>query len=1128
MTTLMKKRLAMATLCVMSLFGLSACGGGGGDEVLPPVSSNSSSSSSSSVPAPSSLSYTNPVTATIGQSMAVLSPTVSGSVTTFSVSPSLPAGISLNTSNGQISGTPIAVTAQAGYVVTASNVSGSTSFTLLLAVVPMSPPSGLMYSSPVVLTVGQTISAVLNPVVTGVVDAYSVAPALPAGLSFNTTTGQISGTPTAAAAQATYTITASNVGGSTTFGLILTVQPSGAPSMLSYPNPVTLVATQPMTALNPTVIGTVLTYSVSPALPSGLSLNTATGQISGTPISVTALANYIITAGNALGSTSFVLSLKVDAVPLAPPTGLSYPSPRTYTVGVAIAALSPTVTGTVTAYSVAPALPTGLSLNASSGQISGTPTVVSAATNYTITASNSSGGTTFALNITVNVAPPSALSYPSPHTFVAGTPISAISPTVTGTVTSYSVSPALPAGLLLNASTGVIAGTPTTATVQAGYTITASNGSGSTTFVLTVTVNALPPSGLSYPNPQSYTVGTAITTLTPTVTGTVTSYSVAPALPGGLTLNASNGQISGTPTTATAQANYTVTASNSGGLTTFALSITVNPITTAPTAPTVSVGYGIKQVVLNWLSVPGATSYRVYKNPDGSSGYAQISGSLTATTYADVVAVHLTDWLNARYIVSACNSFGCTDSAAVFAMNSAQAIGYFKASDTEQQDVFGWDVEISRDGNTLAVGAAGKDSNATGANGTQGGNVDAAGAVYVFVRNGMSWTQQAFLKASNATLGENDGFGTSIALSDDGNTLAVGAPSESSSATGINGDQSNNSTSSSGAVYVFTRAATTWSQQAYVKASNTDAIDHFGDAVALSADGNTLAVGAYVEASNATGINGDQADNSLSAAGAVYLFTRTVTTWAQQAYVKASNTKAYGLFGSKVALSSDGNTLAVSGDQAGDGIHGSGAVYVFVRAGTVWSQQAYINVVTDNFWDVLGSSLDLSSDGNTLAAGSKNSSKAYVFVRSGGIWSQQSLLISSNAWRDTTGGDEFGSDISISADGNILAISAPYERSNATGINGDQTNKNTREAGAVFVFTRMDVSWSQKTYVKASNTQSSNSNLYGGDAFGIRLDLSGDGETLAVGGYGEDSSAVGVGGSQSNNFATDSGAVYLY
>jgi len=287
-----------------------------------------------------------------------------------------------------------------------------------------------------------------------------------------------------------------------------------------------------------------------------------------------------------------------------PPSGLSYPGPQVFTAGVAITALSPTVTGTVTSYDSSPPLPAGLSLNSTTGQIAGTPTAVTAEASYTVTARNSGGSTTYALSITVRQPPPIALSYASPQVYTVGTPISPLNPTVSGAVDSYSVSPALPAGLTLNAASGQIAGTPTTATAAANYTVTAQNGSGSTPFVLSISVLPAsvqpgPPSALSYASPQVYPVGTAITPLNPTVTGSVDSYSVSPALPAGLSLDTVTGRISGTPTAASGSAGYTVTAQNSNGSTTFALSITVVKVDvlTARIARMVSRGTTIAAIV---------------------------------------------------------------------------------------------------------------------------------------------------------------------------------------------------------------------------------------------------------------------------------------------------------------------------------------------------------------------------------------------------------------------------------------------------------------------------------------------------------------------------------------------------
>jgi hypothetical protein len=137
----------------------------------------------------------------------------------------------------------------------------------------------------------------------------------------------------------------------------------------------------------------------------------------------------------------------------------------------------------------------------------------------------------------------------------------------------------------------------------------------------------------------------------------------------------------------------------------------------------------------------------------------------------------------------------------------------------------------------------------------------------VFVRDGTNWTQQAYLKASNTEA--TDQFGWSLAVS--GDTVVAGADYESSNATGVNGNQTNNNALYSGAAYVFMRSGTNWSQQAYLKASNTESNETFGWSVAVS--GNTVVVGAVNENSNATGVNGGQTNNNAQSAGAAYVFT---------------------------------------------------------------------------------------------------------------------------------------------------------------------------------------------------------------------------------------------------------------
>jgi hypothetical protein len=523
--------------------------------------------------------------------------------------------------------------------------------------------------------------------------------------------------------------------------------------------------------------------------------------------------------------------------------------------------------------------------------------------------------------------------------------------------------------------------------------------------------------------------------------------------------------------------------------------------TTAPaTAATLSMSFTpTKTFRFAWTGVSDATSYKLKEAVTTGSGYVLINEvASNGFDHLDGTGTHQFDHvvplygrLNAKYILESCNVIGCTDSAEVFTSTKVaqmvDSIGYFKASNTGTLDNFGFSVALSSDGNTLAVGAFGESSNATGINGDQTDNsLTNSGAAYIFTKTGTTWSQQAYLKASNT--GTNDQFGFELSLSSDGNTLAVGAQSESSNAAGINGDQTDNSLTNSGAAYVFTRTGTTWSQQAYLKASNTDPNDYFGRKLSLSSDGNTLAVGAFGESSNATGINGDQTDNSLTNSGAAYVFTRTGTTWTQQAYVKASNADSNDRFGLGLTLNSDGNTLAVgassegsnatgiNGDQTNNTAYRSGAAYVFTRTGTTWTQQAYVKASNTDSYDYFGLRLTFSSDGNTIAISALESSNAtgingdqtdnslapsggngtgavYLFTRNGTTWSQQAYLKASN----TGGNDNFGFAPVLSSDGNTLAIGAWHEASNATGINGDQTDNSLPPSdengtGAVYLY----------------------------------------------------------------------------
>jgi hypothetical protein len=210
-------------------------------------------------------------------------------------------------------------------------------------------------------------------------------------------------------------------------------------------------------------------------------------------------------------------------------------------------------------------------------------------------------------------------------------------------------------------------------------------------------------------------------------------------------------------------------------------------------------------------------------------------------------------------------------------------------------------------------------------------------------------------------------------------------------------------------VYVYRRAFGEWQPEAYVKATNTDDFDGFGAALALSADGTTLAVGARSEDSNAVGIDGDSSNESGSQTGAVYVLRRLFGAWVHEAYVKASNTGDADQFGASVALSADGAALVVgafSEDSSGSGIGGT-------------------------------------NDERAMNAGA-----AYVFRRDAGSWAQEAYVKATN----TDGDDTFGWCVAVSGDGASFAIGAPQEDSAATGVDGDLRSNALTDSGAVYLY----------------------------------------------------------------------------
>lgn len=461
---------------------------------------------------------------------------------------------------------------------------------------------------------------------------------------------------------------------------------------------------------------------------------------------------------------------------------------------------------------------------------------------------------------------------------------------------------------------------------------------------------------------------------------------------------------------------------------------------------------------------------------------------------------------------------------------------YVKASNTGP-DEFGTGVALS--GDTLAVGAPGEGSSDTGIDGDQDDNSFAdAGAVYVFDRAGTVWSQVAYVKASNS--GNPDRFGQALAL--DADLLVVGAPREQSLSRGIDGIETDDSGVDVGAVYLFRRDGMgVWAQSAYVKASNPDNGDQFARALAVS--GSRVIAGAPFEDSAASGVNGDDADDTASAAGAAYVFELDEDDWEQVAYLKASNPDAGDQFGRAVAMDGDlaavgapledGDATGVGGDQNDDSLLAAGAVYLFeADADGDWTQVAYVKASNPDAGDRFGASVALDGDLLAVAAPGEDSAAVgvdgdqtddsldapgavYVFERAGdGDWSQIAYIKASNPGTL----DNFGNALALH--GNVLVVGARSENSDAVGIGGDGSNDAALDAGAVYVFERdAGGDWAQIAYVKAANTDA-------GDEFGTALGV--DGERIAVGAPFERSGDTGVGGDDGDGTVADAGAVYVF
>ena len=588
---------------------------------------------------------------------------------TYSLS-ALPSGMSYNSSTRVVSGTPRSA-GTTGMTYTVTDRDGSQDVLTFSIVVnaDLRPTFGAKTISNRTYTAGTAISTLQLPEATGGDGTltYSISPTVGNGLSFNANTRRITGTPTAQAAAVSYTYTVEDEDGDTDT-LTFSINVNAATVDLMPTFGAKTIANQSYTA--GTAISTLelpsasggdgaLTYSISPAVGNGLSFEAGTREITGTPTAAASAVSYTYTVEDEDGDTdTLTFSITVNAATVVdrmPTFGSGSVADQTYTAGTAITRLQlPGATGgdgTLT-YSISPAVGNGLSFNANTRRITGTPTAQAAAVSYTYTVEDADGDTdTITFSITVNAAavdlmPTFGSNTVADQTYTDGTAITRLQlPRASGgdgTLT-YSISPTLPSGLRFNANNRRITGTPSGSSAKTEYTYTVRDADDDTDtlkFSITVAAQAdtTPAFNVNIAD-QTYMVGTAITRLQlpPATSGNPPlTYSISPTLPNGLSFNANNQRITGTPTAAKAETQYTYTVrDNDGDTTSLTFDITVNAVA-APSAPT---GLVLRAATaaeymnrINYVQID-VTNSEPFADTDGEWYYASFTAPAGATQY---------------------------------------------------------------------------------------------------------------------------------------------------------------------------------------------------------------------------------------------------------------------------------------------------------------------------------------------------------------------------------------------------------------------------------------------------------------------------------------------------------------
>lgn len=380
-------------------------------------------------------------------------------------------------------------------------------------------------------------------------------------------------------------------------------------------------------------------------------------------------------------------------------------------------------------------------------------------------------------------------------------------------------------------------------------------------------------------------------------------------------------------------------------------------------------------------------------------------------------------------------------------------------------DQFGYSVSISNDGDTVVVGDPyGEDSSAK----------TETGRAFIFTRISTGWSQKTVL--SDPLLFTGAMFGQSVAMSGDGETCAVGCPV----------DKNSFGQATAGSVYVFVLDKTSglWTKQTRLLPVDINGMNaNSGVSVALSDDGNILAVGSNYNTWAGVGY-----------VGTVSIYERTGTSWVLKDTLHPNTFVASLYFGTSVALSSDGAVVAVGANNDNQTAGTSGAVYIFTRAGDLWSQTTKLVNTVSGTSEQFGEHVALSGDGKTCVVGAKNflntaqnqyNGAVYVFYNNAGTWVKERIV------DDTpTTNDYFGSSVAISKDGTKLVIGVPGKESNGL-----------TDTGVVYVYSGVNgAGWVRTKTISPKFLETS-------DRLGYSVGISGDATTAVIGAPGQYASA---------------------